>query len=330
MRHRPSPLASALSALGVIAALTLAGCGDAESSSPEASPEPSSSMAPTPAAESPSQAGDSTEAGDGAESPVSQDSNGSDGSDGSSTESAEKAEDSAETQARRAPGSGLPPGGTARMAQEDLHKDLHGEDSELSFYSDEGAGVGVAGLDPSEDRLAVYAEPTRSSEVTAELESLDEVNLAGRERSHREPDPETQPDETAQGSGQEDVGTWVEIELADGYGWFHRPAQDAGIYWFGGTTEVTEDFQEVPAAEDPRELAESVGTRVADAGAEPGLDDPDFGPSWVLLSEPADFDEGFYRIDVTGFMGHSVAGNRLLVHVMRSGADTSSPGWSAP
>lgn len=317
MRNRPPPLTPSLTALGALAALTLAGCGNAETTAPEPSP---GSPSPVPeAGESPSPTEDSAETGDDADPAAPQDHG--DTAESENTEGAEDAEssadaeDAAESEARRAPGSGLPPGGSERMAEEDFDAELHGEESEIFFYSEEGAEVGVAGLDPSEDPLAVFAEPTRSSEVTAGLESLDAVNLGGRERSHRGDEaPEAQPGSGQDGAG-EDEGFWTEIELADGYGWFHHSAQDGGLYWFGGTAEVTGDFAEVPAAQDPQVIAESVGIRVAERGQEPELDDPDVGPSWVLVSDPEDFGEDFYRIDVTGFMDDSVAGQRLFVHV---------------
>ncbi|NYJ15651.1 hypothetical protein [Nesterenkonia sandarakina] len=251
---------------------------------------------------------------------------------GSASEDAEEPQSAEETesQERRAPGSGLPAGGVERLAADDFDEERHGEDAERIYNSEEGDEVGVAGLDPVEEPLPVYAEPTRSSEVTAELQSLDAVNLGGRERHHPsgadrgdlledaeddqgEPSESSVQEQTSNGAA-EDEGFWSEIELSDGYGWFHRSAQDAGLFWFGETTEVTEDFAEVSAAQDPNELAESVGVRATESRQEPGLDS-EMGPSWVLVSEPADFDEDFYRIDVTGALDDSVAGQRFFVHV---------------
>lgn len=53
-------------------------------------------------------------------------------------------------------------------------------------------------------------------------------------------------------------------------------------------------------------------------GGDPGEEDADaddYGPRWVVITEPEDFGEEFYRVDVTGAMSDSGAGHRYFVHV---------------
>ncbi|MBO0596441.1 hypothetical protein I2485_01540 [Nesterenkonia sp. E16_7] len=315
MRHRTAPQTASLSAVASLAALALVSCSSSESTSselsPSSAPETSETSGPSGDSSAPVEDGDSSEQ------------QAHDDSASETDEDPESAED-AESEDRRGPGSGLPPGGVERLAADDFDEDLHGEDAEMFSAAGEGEEVGVAGLDPSKDPIPVYVEPTRSSEVTAELESLDAVNLGGRDRHHPSEtdgrdlveDSEDDQEQTPDGAA-EDEGFWSELELADGYGWLHRSAQDGGLYWFGETTEVSEDFAEVSPAQDPNEIAESVGVRATESRQEPGLDS-EMGPSWVLVSEPADFDEDFYRIDVTGALDDSVAGQRLFVHVAQA------------
>lgn len=151
----------------------------------------------------------------------------------------------------------------------------------------------------------MYALPGEHSEVVAELEPTDAVLLTGRVRNLTT---------AVEDEGQ---GIFTEVELADGYGW----VQMANFYHFGAHQEATAEFiDEVPPTEDARELVGSVGERAT--GGEPGTDqtseDPgaeDYGPDWVVVTGPEDFDEDFYRVDVTGRMDDSVAGRRLFVYV---------------
>lgn len=300
MRRTATPLLPTATAVGCLSALLLTGCGAGDADSSAASgPAQSSSSSTAGAAPSPTAT---------ATAPATDDS-GSQGSSNGAAEQPGAAETSSspeDAETRRPPGGGLPPGGADRIDGEELDPTIHGKESAIGFYSEEGAEVGVAGLDPAADPLQVYAEPTRSSEVVGELESTDAVELGGRERQHRE--------------GQ-DQGPWTEIRLADGYGWLTSSPESGGIYWFGGTEEITgeitEEFTEVASNEDPLELVEAVGSaRVERAGGgEDGL-----GPSRVLVSEPKDFDEEFYRVDVTGMPDDSVSGERLFITLEDAGA----------
>ncbi len=296
MRRTTAQLIPTVTTIGCLSVLLLTSCGadDADSSavsgptqsesSPAAGPDPSTDQA----------TGQATDDSGAPQDP----------SEGATEEpsAAETSSSSAEAETRRPPGGGLPPGGGDRLEAGELDAAIHGEESAIGYYSEEGAEVGVAGLDPAADPLRVYAEPTRSSEVVGELESTDAVELGGRERQHRD---------------GEDQGLWTEIRLADGYGWLTSSPGPGGIYWFGGTEEITEEFREVASEEDPLDLVEAVGdARVERAGGgEDGM-----GPSRALISTPEDFEEEFYRVDITGMPDDSVSGERLFITLEDAGA----------
>lgn len=200
-------------------------------------------------------------------------------------------------------GGALPPGGAERIEDEDLDESLHGEETEM-FYSDEGAEVGAAGFAPQDGPLVVHAAPTRESDAVSELGPLDAVELAGRERHHPE---------------DGDQGSWTEIVLADGFGWVEsgQLSDGGGLFYFGATQDVTDDYlEEVPPAEQSEVIVESVAERVI--GPEEETVDPEGEPAgadWALISSPEDHGEEFYRVDVTGYLDDSLAGERLFITV---------------
>ncbi|GAA1818456.1 SH3 domain-containing protein [Nesterenkonia flava] len=189
------------------------------------------------------------------------------------------------------PGDEVPPGGIAQVPQEDLP----GEDFEM--YYAEGDELGVAGLDPDDAPLEVFAVPGEDSEVVGGLQPTDAVTVTGRQRT---------------GSEDPDFGIWTEVQLADGYGWV-----EGGLFYFGATEDITDELlDDVPPAEDPQAIAEGVAERLADAGEDITDDDGEpVGPDWTLITTPEETGEDFYRIDVTGMMDDSVAGHRLFVTV---------------
>lgn len=194
--------------------------------------------------------------------------------------------------------SDLPPGGAERL--EEITED--GEAAQLpghiSAEEAEGAEAGVAGLASEDMPLEVHAAPAPDAEVVAELGQLDAVLLGGRGWS---------PPEDA-----EEEGVWTEIQLADGYGWIQ-----GGVYYFGNTEDITDTYiDEVPPAEDEREIAVSVAERAIESDED--LTDEEgepVGPDWELISSPEDHGEEFYRIDVLGMMDDSRAGERLFISV---------------
>lgn len=199
------------------------------------------------------------------------------------------------------PPEGPPSGGVSQIDD----AELPGEETTPAHYSQAGAEVGIAGLDPDDAPREVRSPPGQEAELVAELQPTDAVVLAGRERNLHV---------STEDDGQ---GLWAEVQLADGYGW----VEIAPLHYFGATEDVTEDYiDEVPPTEEARALAESLGERAT--GGEPDQEEPeedrgagDYGPDWVVITEPEDYGEEFYRVDVTGQMDDSVAGHRYFVHV---------------
>ncbi|WP_300343519.1 hypothetical protein [Nesterenkonia sp.] len=186
----------------------------------------------------------------------------------------------------------LPPGGAERMDEGDFHEPLHGVEAP-TYFSEEGAEVGFAGF-TGEQPLTVRAAPTREAEVVGELGPLDAVLLGGRERNH---------------PALEGQGTWAEVQLAEGHGWYETGRSGSMLY-FDRSEDLTEEYaDQVPAAEDPQRIAESVAQRAAEQHAEAGVP----GPEWTLISTPEDYGEDFYRLDVLGLADDSQAGYRLFV-----------------
>lgn len=98
----------------------------------------------------------------------------------------------------------LPPGGADRIADEDIDSETQGEPTETEF-SAEGEEIGFN--EWARESIEVWAEPPvpgeeGQTEAVAELEADDVVRLGGREILAAQAD-----------------GIWVEVELADGYGW---------------------------------------------------------------------------------------------------------------
>ncbi len=188
------------------------------------------------------------------------------------------------------PGERTPSGGTDPVPEAEL------PGAEHEAFSEEGDELGVAGLDPDDAPLDVYAVPAPDgdADVVGELEPTDAVTITGRERSDVD-DP--------------DFGSWTEVELADGYGWV-----EGGLAYFAGTEDITQDYTgEVPAAQDARAIAVEVAERYSEPWREDGTA-PEAGQIAVVTT-PEDFSEEFYRVDVTGMPDDSGAGARLFVTV---------------
>lgn len=257
--------------------LALTACGPQEEPEPEAEPAETETDEAQSDAEEPEESPEAAEDGDDGE--------GGEDDDGDSAH-----QESSETE--------LPAGGTERLSEEELDPQAHGEETQ-TYFSDEGTEVGVAGLEEDDSPIDVHAEPAAESDVVAELEATDAVLLGGRERDH--------PD-------HQEAGIWKEVELADGFGW----VDTGNLYFFGSTEDVTEEFiDEVPPAETPAAIAESVGEHTVEPWHEDGAP-PEAGGS-VLISAPEDTGEEFYRVDATGMPDDSVGGYRLFVTVQEAG-----------
>lgn len=220
------------------------------------------------------------------------------------TEEPEDEEDPEETEPAETdgpPDDELPPGGTDRMADEDIQPDVHGEIQEGGHFSQEGEEVGVAGLSGEDAPLEVWSEPGAEAEVVGELGPTDAALLGGREVRHADHQP----------------GSWTEVELADGYGWVNTVNTDGSLYYFGLGEDITEEYvDEVPPAEDPQLIAEGVAERMTDDYEQGTTEDgEEYGASWTLVSTPEDHGEDFYRLDVLGMMDDSRAGYRLFATV---------------
>ncbi|WP_150460483.1 hypothetical protein [Nesterenkonia ebinurensis] len=102
----------------------------------------------------------------------------------------------------------LPPGGAERLGDDDIDPEEQGEFIADGNFSDEGEVLGLDQLGPEHEPIEVYAAPPEGPgphedlEVAAELSADDQVMLAGREIYAAYAD-----------------GIWVEVQLADGYGW---------------------------------------------------------------------------------------------------------------
>lgn len=98
----------------------------------------------------------------------------------------------------------LPPGGAERIADEDIDPETQGEPTETNF-SAEGEEIGFNQW--ARESIEIWAAPPvpgdeDQTEPVAELAADDVVQLGGREILPAQAD-----------------GIWVEVELADGYGW---------------------------------------------------------------------------------------------------------------
>lgn len=153
-----------------------------------------------------------------------------------------------------------------------------------TYFSTEGQEVGVAGLVPDEEPLVVRSVPSHDGRQVAEVNRLGAVELAGREWNN--PDHQT-------------LGYWAEVRVDGVQGWM----PSANLYHFGGNTDVTEDYRDVPAADGAHQLVNAVAEQAS------GMAD------WIVLTTPDYAGEPFYRVDVTGMMDDSQAGERLFVTV---------------
>ncbi|ROR72093.1 SH3 domain-containing protein [Bogoriella caseilytica] len=185
-------------------------------------------------------------------------------------------------------GAGLPPGGVERVDE----SALPGTET-MMYFSTEGSTANVVRVE-YDDVLNVRAMPAADTEIVGEIEPTGAVTLAGRERM-------------VEGSGD----LWAEVELAEGYGWVNSTY----LAFLAATEDVTADFDEVPPAEEPSAIANSVGERVADSLEG---DDDAHGPwpEWVVIGS-TEVDGGWASwVDVTGMGDDSVLGYRY--HVVMS------------
>lgn len=289
MTRRPALLTAALA----VGALTITGCGSAEE-------DPEAGATPTDQATQQQDAPEATPEPEAAEESATPSADGDDADEADQTEDDSESPSSENQASPEGEETGPPQGPPAGGAPQAEEGDLAGEDPSVSYFGQAPAEVGVAGLDPEDAPVEVYALPGGDSEVVAELHPTDAVDLAGRERN-------------LNASGDEGQSLWTEVQLADGYGW----AEVSHFLYLSATEDVTEDYiEDVPPTQEPRALAESVGERAT--GGDPGEEDADaddYGPRWVVITEPEDFGEEFYRVDVTGAMSDSGAGHRYFVHV---------------
>lgn len=188
----------------------------------------------------------------------------------------------------------LPPGGTSRAADADLPGDL------TPMYFSEPGLADVVFVE-HDDVLHVRALPGAEEEIVGEYPPVWRPMLAGREVIF-------------------DGGWWAEVELADGYGW-------VGVSYLAYVPQAaegnTEDYSDVPPAENPDALAESVGVRTLEAYAEDPLPEPRWTIAGIWATDYESHDTRSYIVDVTGPGDDSVGGQRLNLTVADEGE-----GWS--
>lgn len=270
--HKPARRLSAAAALSTAALLALSACGPDQEGEP--APTATDQDQETPSTPEPTDTED--EATDTPET--------DDGATGTGTE--EPPADTTETAADPEPE--LPIGGTDRVDD----ADLPGESAE-TYFSREGEAVGVVGTAGPLPVLAVPTLEGEMDEMVGEVFATDTVLLGGRERFV----PESEQ-------------SWIEIQLADGYGW----VQAGHLYYFGEHEDITDQYaDQVSASADPEELALQVAElHTADWGEEGQAED---GPDVEIVNSPDFVDVDYYIVDATGMMDDSVAGDRLFVTV---------------
>lgn len=275
--HKPCRL-SAAAAWSTAALLTLSACGPDQEGEPAPATDQDQATPTTP---------EPTDTADEAtETPESDDD-----ATGTGTGTEEPTADATDTAADPEPE--LPIGGTDRVDD----AELPGE-SAATYFSREGEAVGVVG---SPGPLPVLAVPTvegEMDEMVGEVFATDTVLLGGRERYV----PESEQ-------------SWIEIELAEGYGW----VQAGHFYYFGEHEDITDQYaDQVSASADPEELALQVAElHTADWGEEGQAEG---GPAVEIVNNPDFVDVDYYIVDATGMMDDSVAGDRLFVTVEESDA----------
>ncbi|WP_291478580.1 hypothetical protein [Corynebacterium sp.] len=162
-----------------------------------------------------------------------------------------------------------------------------GEEVE-TYFSTEGQEVGVAGLRPDREPIVVRDVPSAGGRPVAEVDRLGAVELAGREWNNTD-DP--------------DEGYWAEVRVDGHRGWM----PSGNLFHFGGTTDVTDDYRDLPTAATDDELLEAVGEEATGGMAD-----------WIILTTPDYAGEPFYRLDVTGMKDDAQAGERLFVTVVQA------------
>lgn len=159
-----------------------------------------------------------------------------------------------------------------------------GEETE-TYFSTEGQEVGVAGLGPDMEPVVVREQPAADSAPVAEVDRLGAVVLAGRE--WRDP-------------ALAEQGYWAAVRVEGVQGWM----PSGNLYHFGGNTDVTADYADIPASSGAQGMVAAVAEQ-----ATRGMGD------WILETTPDYADEPFYRVDVTGMQDDAQAGERLFITV---------------
>lgn len=153
-----------------------------------------------------------------------------------------------------------------------------------TYYSREGAVVGVAGLTPDIAPEIIRAQPSLESEEVGQVWRTGSVELAGREWNNT-----TLPDE----------GYWVEVRQDGVQGWM----PGAHLFYFGGVTDVTGEWAHIPPSDDPVRSLAAIGHEVTHG---------DMG-RWAIVTKPEDTGDGAFRMDITGVPDDAQAGERLKV-----------------
>jgi hypothetical protein len=154
-----------------------------------------------------------------------------------------------------------------------------------TYYSREGAVVGVAGLDAAMAPEIIRAQPSSGADPVSRVWRTGSVELAGREWNNT-----TLPDE----------GYWVEVRHDGVTGWM----PGTHLFYFGGVDDVTGEYADLAPADDPYLLLGRIGERSA-AGM----------GRWAVVTTPEDTGDGAYRVDVTGMPDDAQGGERLRVVV---------------
>lgn len=157
-----------------------------------------------------------------------------------------------------------------------------GEETE-TYFSTEGQEVGLAGVRPEMVPVVVREQPAADSAPVAELDQVGSVVLAGRE--WRDP-------------ALADQGYWAEVRVDGVQGWM----PSGNLYHFGGTTDVTADYTDIPAGTGSQGVVVAVAQEATGGTGQ-----------WVLETTPDYAGEPFYRVDVTGMQDDAQGGERLSV-----------------
>lgn len=152
-----------------------------------------------------------------------------------------------------------------------------------TYFSNEGAMVGIAGLDSANAPEIIRTQPSFDAEQVSEVWRTGSVELAGREWNNT-----TLPDE----------GYWAEVRLDGIQGWM----PSANLFYFGGVEDVTGEYADIEPVQDPYQALGTIGERSANGMGR-----------WAVVTTPDDTGDGAYRLDVTGMQDDAQAGERLRV-----------------